>query len=194
MTYTPAKFEASMSNRLGGYVFTRNIWFDLDGHMKHCPLHHVTYVPAKFEVATANGQGGALPRKYIIWPWTQGEGGQGHIKCCPVPSTSCDVCTSKVWCCYIPWLRRRCIYKKIHYLTLTLGSRSHKYFPVSSTSYDLWTRKVWYCYIPQLRRRWIYKKIHHLTFGSRSREMLPSTLHIMWPIQLQNLKLLSLTV
>ena len=25
------------------------------GHMKHCPLHHVTYVPAKFEVATANG-------------------------------------------------------------------------------------------------------------------------------------------
>ena len=25
------------------------------GHIKHCPLHHVTYVPAKFEVATANG-------------------------------------------------------------------------------------------------------------------------------------------
>ena len=25
------------------------------GHMKHCPLHHVTYVPAKFEVAMANG-------------------------------------------------------------------------------------------------------------------------------------------
>ena len=25
------------------------------GHMKHCPLHHVIYVPAKFEVATANG-------------------------------------------------------------------------------------------------------------------------------------------
>ena len=27
------------------------------GHIKHCPLHHVTYVPAKFEVATANGSG-----------------------------------------------------------------------------------------------------------------------------------------
>ena len=25
------------------------------GHIKHCPLHHVTYVTAKFEVATANG-------------------------------------------------------------------------------------------------------------------------------------------
>ena len=32
--------------------------FDLtqgQGHMKHCPLHHVTYVPAKFEVVTVNG-------------------------------------------------------------------------------------------------------------------------------------------
>ena len=31
--------------------------FDLvlgQGHIKHCPLHHVTYVTAKFEVATAN--------------------------------------------------------------------------------------------------------------------------------------------
>ena len=60
MTYAPAKFEAAtcMSNGLGGNAFTRNILFDLDpslGHMKHCPLHHVTYVPAKFEVATANG-------------------------------------------------------------------------------------------------------------------------------------------
>ena len=25
------------------------------GHMKHCPLQHVTYVPATFEVATASG-------------------------------------------------------------------------------------------------------------------------------------------
>ena len=51
MIYAIAKFEAAMSKGLGG-----NIWFDLDqGHMKHCPLHHVTYVPAKFEVAMANG-------------------------------------------------------------------------------------------------------------------------------------------
>ena len=46
------------------------------------------------------------------------------------------------------------------------------------------------------RRRCIYKKIHHLTLtlGLRSHEMLPSTLYIMWPIQLQSLKLLRLTV
>ena len=48
MTYAPAKFEAAMSNCLGGNAFTRN-------HMKHCPPHHATYVPAKFEVATADG-------------------------------------------------------------------------------------------------------------------------------------------
>ena len=78
----------------------------------------------KFEIATTNGYGDALPRKYIIWSWPQG---QGHTKCCPVHPTSCDLCTSKVWCCYIPWLRRRCIYKKIHNLTLTLGS--HKMLP-----------------------------------------------------------------
>ena len=30
MTYAPAKFEAAMSNGLGGNAFTRNITFDLD--------------------------------------------------------------------------------------------------------------------------------------------------------------------
>ena len=66
MTYASAKFEAAMSNGLVGNAFTRNICFDLQGHMKHCLLHHVTHVPAKFEVATANCKGDALPRKYII--------------------------------------------------------------------------------------------------------------------------------
>ena len=58
MTNAPAKFEAAMSNGLGGNAFTRNVDLTLtqgQGHMKHCPLHHVTYVPAKFEVAMANG-------------------------------------------------------------------------------------------------------------------------------------------
>ena len=56
MAYVPAKFEVDMSNGLGE-MHLQEI-FDLSvvqGHMKHCPLHHVTYVPAKFEVATANG-------------------------------------------------------------------------------------------------------------------------------------------
>ena len=34
MTYAPAKFEAAMSNSLGGKAFTRNILFDLDPRSK----------------------------------------------------------------------------------------------------------------------------------------------------------------
>ena len=70
----------------------------------------------------------------------------GHMKCCLVPSTSCYLCTGKIWSCYFQKFMRRCVYKKIHYLTLTLGSRSH--------------------------------------------EVLPSTLDIMWPMHRQNLKFL----
>ena len=49
-----------------------------------------------------------------------------------------------------------------------------------------------YCNIPRLMRRCIYKKIHWLTLtiGSRSREMLPSALYVMWPMHLQSLKCL----
>ena len=209
--------------------------------------------------------------KNIIWSWPLGQGGQGHMKCCPVPSTSCDLCTSKVWCCYIQWLRRKCIYKKIHYLTL--GSRSHKMLPstldimwlmyqqslillhptvkekmhlqentlfdldemLPSALYIMWpmhlqslvnlspwcpvmvewlflavpwgclrfvivvfpdhTHYFWSYYIKRFRRRCIYKKIQYLTLtlGSMSQEMLRSALYIMWPIQLQSLKLLCLT-
>ena len=68
--------------------------FDLtqgQGHMKHCPLNHVPYVPAKFEVGTPmvkemHLQGNTLFDLDL----------QGHTKCCSVPFTSCDLCTSKV--------------------------------------------------------------------------------------------------
>ena len=71
---------------------------------------------------------------YDLWPWSKG---QGHRKYCPVPSTLCDLCTCKVWSKYIKWLRR-CIYKKIHYLTLTPTprSRSHKIM-LSSLLHDV---------------------------------------------------------
>ena len=106
------------------------------------PPNHMTYVPAKFEGARTNSLGeNRFTRNYSIWPW-----GQGHTKCCPVPSTSCDLCTWELWSSYVQRFRRRCIYKRIHYLTLTSRSRSH--------------------------------------------EVLPSTLDIMWPMQRQNLKLL----
>ena len=41
---------------------------------------------------------------------------QGHMKCFPVSSTLCELCTSKVLGSYVQRLIR-CIYKKIHYLT-----------------------------------------------------------------------------
>ena len=48
-------------------------------------------------------------------------GGQGHKKCCPVRSTSCDLCTYRVLSYYVKRFRRRSIYKKIQYLTFDLG-------------------------------------------------------------------------
>ena len=38
-----------------------------------------------------------------------------------IPSTLCDLCTSKVLSCCIHRFRRSCIYKKIHYLTFDLA-------------------------------------------------------------------------
>ena len=159
----------------------------------------MTFAPAKFEGATSNSLGeDAFTRKYIIWPWPSG---QGHTKCCPVPSSSCDLCTYRVWSYYIKSFRRRSIYKKSQYLTfdLDLGVKviqNVAQIPLHHVTYsatnfevarsnrlggDIFTRKynIW----PLT-----------LTLGSRSHEMSPSTLYIMWPIHLQSLKLLLLTV
>ena len=80
----------------------------------------------------SNGSGeDSFTRKYIIWPWGNWPWpqGQGHMKWCLVPSTSCDLWTGKFWSCYFQNIMRRCFFKKIHSLTLTLGSRSHKTSP-----------------------------------------------------------------
>ena len=44
----------------------------------------------------------------------------GAMKCCPVPSTSCDLCTHRVLSNYLKSFRRKSIYKKIQYLTFDL--------------------------------------------------------------------------
>ena len=60
-------------------------------------LHHVTYAATKFEVTTSKDLGGnKFTRKYIPWPW-----GQGHKKCCHVPSTPYDLCSCKFWSFYV---------------------------------------------------------------------------------------------
>ena len=92
--------------------------FDLDLGVKvkqniaQYPWHHVTYAQKKFEVATSKSLwGDALQENTLfdLWPWPWG---QGHMKCHPVPSTSCDLCTYKVWSCYVQRFRRRYNYKK----------------------------------------------------------------------------------
>ena len=129
-------------------------------------------------------------QKYLIWPWVfdLDPRSRSHEA---LPSTSCDLCTCTVWSCYGQWLRR-CITKKIHYLTLTprsRGSMSYKMFP--STLDIMWPmHQQCVILLRWLRRRHIYKKINYLTFGSRSHKMLPSTLYIMWPMHQQSLILL----
>ena len=100
--------------------------FDLDPKVKRVKVTqnvaqysrlHVTYAPAKFDIATSHFQGqDAFAWKYTIWPWSQ-----GHTKCCQVPSTSCDLCTYRVWSYYVKSFRMRSIYEKIQYLTFDLG-------------------------------------------------------------------------
>ena len=74
--------------------------FDLDPKVKvtpnvaKYPRHHVTYAPAKFGVAHP-----VVKEKMHLQENTLFDldlGGQGHRKCCPVPSTSCDLCTYRV--------------------------------------------------------------------------------------------------
>ena len=125
----------------------------------------------------------------LTLPWGSGS----H---CPIRSTLCHLWTCKVWSCCVQQFRR-CIYKKIHFLTIDIGTRSHETFPVPSTSCDICTCKVWSCYVQQFRRRCIYKKIHYFTFDlrvkvikSRSQVILPSTLYIIRPMHLQIFKLI----
>ena len=92
----------------------------------------------------------------------------GYTKSHQVPSTSCEVCTGKIWSCYFQKFMRRCIYKKIHYLTFDLDhgvkfTQNVTQYPLhhvifASTSCDLCICKVWSCYVKRFWRRYNYKK------------------------------------
>ena len=89
------------------------------------------------------------------------------------------LCTCKVWNCYIQWFRR-CIYKKIYYLTFDLGSQGDmKRCPVHYTSCELWPCKIWSRHVKLLSRNCICKKKHNLTLylgpGDTRRYPVPST-------------------
>ena len=89
--------------------------------MKCCqlPRHHVTYAPAKLDVAHPMVKEKMHLQENTLFDLDLG--GQGHKICCPVPSTSCDLCTYRVFLSYyVKWFRRRSIYKKVQYLTFDL--------------------------------------------------------------------------
>ena len=125
--------------------FQENTVFDLGQVTWDCaqyPLNHVTYTAAKFEVSTSIGfRGDAFTRKYNIWSFL---GSRSHqmlsssslyimwpmqmqsLVLLHLTAVQFEVATSN-------GIRRICIYKKIHYLTLDLRgityhvrSRSHE--------------------------------------------------------------------
>ena len=165
------------------------------------PLHHVNHPATKFEIARSNRLGGdTFTRKFNIWSLTLTLGSRSHKM---LPSTL-----------YIMWpfqlqslkLLRQKVREEMHLqensifdLDLDIGvkvTQNVAQYPLCHVTYsatkfevatsnrlggDTFTRKynIW----PLT-----------LTSGSRTHEMLPSTHYIMWPIQLQSLKLLPLTV
>ena len=156
--------------------------------------HHVTYAPVNFEVAMSNGSGeDSFTRKYIIWPWDiwHWPQGQGHMKCCLVPSTSCDLCADKIWSCYFQNIMRRGVFKKIHYFTQNVTQYPWHHVTYAQAKFEVATMKsLWG---DAFTRKCIIWPLT-LTLGSRSHEMSPSTLYIMWSMHLQSFKLLCPTV
>ena len=91
------------------------------------PLHHMTYAPAKFEVVMSNSLGrNAFTRNIWFDPRSR-----SHEA---LTSTSCALCTCKVWSCYGQWLRR-CIYKKKHCVTLTKVTQNAAQYPRHHVTY-----------------------------------------------------------
>ena len=148
MNYAPAKFEVATSNSLREDGFTKKVnYVTLTlGPRSHKMLLSTIHIMWPMHLRTLKLLCPMVQEEMQFQVNTLFDRDPGHMKCCLVPSTSCDLCTGKIWSCYFQKFMRRCIYKKIHYLTSSLGSRSH--------------------------------------------EVLPSTLDIMWPMHRQNLKFL----
>ena len=154
MTFASAKFEAAMSNGLGGNAFTRNIWYESQGHMNHCPLHQFMWPMY-------------LQSLNLLGPMVK----EMHYQENTLFELDPKVKGVKVTWNVAQYPRHHVTYAPTEFEVTTLKGSGGEAF----------TRKF---YIWSLT----------LTFGWRSHEMLPSSLYIIWPIQLQSLKLLRLTI
>ena len=203
VTYALTEFEVTTSKALGGEGFTRkfNIWsLTLAlGSRSHKMLPSTLYIMWPIQLQSLKLLGLTIKEEihlqentlFDLWPWPWG---QGHTKCCPVPSTSCDLFSYKVWSCYVERFRRRCIYKKIQYLTFDLDpkvkvTQNVAQYPLHHVTYPATKFEVTMSNrlggdtITRIYNIWPMT----LTLGSRSHEMVPSSLYIMWPIQLRSL-------
>ena len=97
--------------------------------------------------------------------------------------------TCEVWSCYVQ-LFMRCIYEKIHYMTLTLGQGHTKGCPVSSTSCYLCTCEVFVATYNQLKGYAFTREYIIDIWPWRSHETSPTTLYITWSMHLQSVKML----
>ena len=121
-------------------------------------------------------------RKYSIWTWVWH---QGHLKYCPAPSTSCDVCNCKVWCCYVQQLSVDAFTIKYSIWPWRRGHRSHEMLPSACYILCIFFRDIrcpMHLQILKLPRRTVLKKMGFqentlFDLWSRSHEMLPSILY-----------------
>ena len=116
MTFSATKFEVATSKGLGGDAFTRkfNIWpLTLTlGSRSHKMLPSTLYIMWPIQLQSLKLLCLTVKEEIQLQENTIFDQGQGHTKCRPVPSTSCDLFTYKVWSSYLQWFRRRYIYKK----------------------------------------------------------------------------------
>ena len=119
VTYANLKFAVATYNSLAGYAFTRKHYLTLTfGPRSHKMLSRTLYIMwpmhmQRLKLLHPSLGGDAFTRKHIFG-------------LDPVPSTSCDLCTYKVWSCCIQCFRDAFTRKYIIWpLTLTLRSISH---------------------------------------------------------------------
>ena len=146
----------------------------------------MTYAFAKFEVTTSN----SLGEHYLTFNLGS--------KCCPVPSTSCGLCTCEVWSWYVQRFRGIEFTRKyiIHW-PWPLGqdvTQNTALYPLHHTTYT--PTKFEFSTSNNLGEDAFTRKniIWPFALRSRSHETLHSTLYIMWSMHLQKLKLLRPTV
>ena len=106
VTYAPANFEVATSKDWEDALTGKCITWPLTlGSRSHNISPSTIYIMWPKEQQSLK----LLRTLFDLWPW-----GQGHMKCCPVPSSSCDLCSYKVLSCYSQGFRRRYNYKKPH--------------------------------------------------------------------------------